>query len=128
MRIRSKKRLIIILAIIAIIAGIFITFLYYGKSDTLNLTINQVTLSQIQNGTYQGSYSKGRFSYKVEVTVNDHKIENVKILRSYNPSLEETLVSRVLQKQSPKVDTVTGATASSNALLKAIENALGNNP
>jgi uncharacterized protein with FMN-binding domain len=125
---RWIKILLSIVAIIVILTSIFIFFLYYGKSETLNLTINAVDLSKLSDGSYKGSYSKGRFSYKVEVTVKDNRIESVKIL-SEPPvfsaqELDNTIISRVLQQQSLKVDAVTGATATSKALLKAIENAL----
>jgi len=122
---RGIKIFLSIVVIIIIIASIFIVYIYYGKSETLNLTINTVDLSKIPDGSYEGSYNKGRFSYKVEVTVKDNRIESVKILSE--PSVQEldnTIISRVLQQQSLKVDAVTGATATSKALLKAIENAL----
>ncbi len=125
---RWIKILLSIVVIIVILASIFIFFLYYGKSETLNLTINAVDLSKVTDGSYKGSYSKGRFSYKVEVTVKDNRIESVNILSEPSvfsaQELDNTIISRVLQQQSLKVDAVTGATASSKALLKAIENAL----
>jgi len=124
---RWIKILLSIVAIIVILTSIFIFFLYYGKSETLNLTINAVDLSKLSDGSYKGSYSKGRFSYKVEVTVKDNRIESVNILSEPSTSVQEldnTIISRVLQQQSLKVDAVTGATATSKALLKAIENAL----
>jgi len=124
---RWIKILLSIVVIIIILASIFIFFLYYGKSETLNLTINTVDLSKVSDGSYKGSYSKGRFSYKVEVAVKDNRIESVKILGETSgpvQGLNNTIISRVLQQQSLKVDTVTGATASRKALLKAIENAL----
>lgn len=38
--------------------------------------------------------------------------------------VNESIISRVVENQSLKVDVVTGATVTSKALLKAIENAL----
>ena len=123
---RWIKILLSIVLIIIIIASIFIFYLYYGKSETLNLTINTIDLSKVTDGSYKGSYSKGRFSYKVEVTVKDNRIESVNILSkpSIVQEFDNDIISRVLQQQSLKVDAVTGATASKKALLKAIENAL----
>jgi uncharacterized protein with FMN-binding domain len=123
---RGIKIFLSIVVIIIIIASIFIVYIYYGKSETLNLTINTVDLSKIPDGSYEGSYNKGRFSYKVEVTVKDNRIESVNILSkpSIVQEFDNDIISRVLQQQSLKVDAVTGATASKKALLKAIENAL----
>ena len=123
---RGIKIFLSIVVIIIIIASIFIVYIYYGKSETLNLTINTIDLSKIPDGSYEGSYNKGRFSYKVEVTVKDNRIESVNILSkpSIVQEFDNDIISRVLQQQSLKVDAVTGATASKKALLKAIENAL----
>jgi len=123
---RGIKIFLSIVVIIIIIASIFIVYIYYGKSETLNLTINTVDLSKIPDGSYEGSYNKGRFSYRVEVTVKDNRIESVNILSkpSIVQEFDNDIISRVLQQQSLKVDAVTGATASKKALLKAIENAL----
>jgi len=125
---RGIKILLTILVIIGILTGAFIFFLYYGKSETLNLTINGIDLSKVTDGLYKGSYNKGRFSYKVEVTVKDSRIESIKIISEPSffsaQELDNTIIGRVLQQQSLKVDAVTGATATSKALLKAIENAL----
>jgi len=126
MRRKSKVLLFIFVPIIAIIV-IFAIFLFYGKEETLNLTITDIDLSKVTDGSYTGSYSKGRFSYKVEVTVKNNKIENITIVNKPYISLEDVpkkIISRVLEKQSLNVDVVTGATVTSKAILKAIENAL----
>ncbi len=125
-----KKKLKIVLLVLLpllFVISLFVFFLYYGKSDALNLVINDVNLSKTPDGTYIGSYGKGRFNYKVEVTVKDNKIVDIKILGKPKSSLEgipQKMIERVLQSQSFRVDVITGATASSKAVLKAIENAL----
>lgn len=125
-----KKRLKIVLLVLLpllFLISLFVFFLYYGKSDALNLVINDVNLSKTLDGTYIGSYGKGRFNYKVEVTVKDNKIVDIKTLGKPKSPLEEIpqkIIERVLQSQSLRVDVITGATASSKVVLKAIENAL----
>lgn len=46
------------------------------------------------------------------------------ILKSVIMNFYETLVSRVIDKQSIQVDGISGATITSNTFLKAVENAL----
>lgn len=123
---KKRRILVIIILIIIILIAIFLFFLFYGKSETLNLTINNVNLSTISDGIYLGQYVKGRFNYKVEVIVKNNKIESIKILNQTSTYLNtsETIIKRVLEKQSLDVDVVTGATATSKGILKAIENAL----
>lgn len=129
-RISLIKKLFLIMTIVIFLFIIsLIFFLFYGKSETLNLTINDINLSSINDGMYIGQYVKGRFNYKVEVIIKNHKIESIKILNQKSSYLNtnEIIIKRVLEKQSLNVDTVSGATATSKGILKAIEKALKNN-
>jgi uncharacterized protein with FMN-binding domain len=81
----------------------------------------------VPDGTYTGSFSGGRWSNTVKVTVRDHKITDIKIVKDIefkSAKVPSELFQRVEQAQSLQVDTVTGATVTSKAYLKAIENAL----
>ena len=92
-----------------------------------NIPINEVDLSNVQDGSYKGDFSYGGFTYEVEVTVKEHRIDNIEILKNRDTKhakKAEGVVEKVLNAQSLKVDVVTGATTTSKALLKAIENAL----
>jgi len=124
---KAWKILFAIVISFVVLVGIFWGYLLYGLQETLNLTIGPVDLSTTPDGVYQGKYSKGRFSYQVEVTVKDHAITDVKLVavpRISVPTVHEEIVRRVKEKGSLAVDTVTSATVSSKAILKAIENAL----
>lgn len=124
---RRNKIMFFILVPIVVIICIFAVFLFYGKEETLNLAITDIDVSRIPDGTYTGSYNKGRFSYKVEVVIKNNRIESVNILDKPIVFLEDIpkkVIDRVLERQSLNVDVVTGATATSKAILKAIENAI----
>ncbi|TAL38036.1 MAG: FMN-binding protein [Spirochaetes bacterium] len=91
------------------------------------LRINDVDLSRIPDGVYEGSFSYGSFNYLVRTTVKKHRIANVEILKNRDTVYArkaEGVVGRVLEKQTPNVDAVSGATTTSKALLKAIEYSL----
>jgi len=118
--------LIIILALVAFLGGSW-GYLMYGLRETLNVTIENVDLSNLENGVYRGQYRKGRFAYQVEVVVQNHTIETVtltQVPRISIPAVHEEMVKRVENAGSLAVDTVASATASSKAILKAVENAL----
>lgn len=124
---KRNKVLLFILVPIVIIIGVFAIFLFYGKEEALKLVITDVDISKVPDGNYIGSYSRGRFSYRVEVVVKNNKIDSITILDKPSISLEDTpkkIIDRILEKQSLNVDVVTGATATSKAILKAIENAI----
>lgn len=121
-----KIPLLIILILVALL-GIFWGYLTYGLQETQNLILNAVDLSVIGDGTYRGKYVKGRFTCEVEVVVKDHAIVDVKLISSSRisvPTLYEKLMARVKNTNTLPVDTISGATASSKAFLKAVENAL----
>ncbi len=64
------------------------------------------------------------------MTVKDHKIAGIKMITNRNTAYAkkaEGVIQKILEKQSPNVDTVSGASTTSKAILKAVENALEGN-
>lgn len=90
----------------------------------------QTALSSLADGTYQGSGEGYRGTTDVSVTVANGQISDITIL-SYNDDeeffnrAENQIVSSILNAQSLNVDTVSGATFSSNGILEAVADALG---
>ena len=112
--------------VLLVLIAIMMIFAFVGKEETINLNIETVDLTKIADGTYVGSYENFRWTNKVEVNVNDHKIAGIKPLKIQDgrDDLVKNLTMRILDRQSPDVDAVSGATASSNGFLKAVETAL----
>jgi uncharacterized protein with FMN-binding domain len=94
--------------------------------DLDKITINSPDLSQIADGTYQGNSKVGPVRVTVDVTVKDKAMTSINIIRHFNGrgKRAEAIVPAVIEAQSLDVDVVSGATGSSKAILKAIENAL----
>ena len=91
------------------------------------MPINHVDLRLVKDGIYPGSFAYGGFTYEVVVTIANHGIKNVTITRNRNTShaqAAEGVMTRILEQQKNDVDAVSGATTTSKALLKAVENAL----
>ena len=68
-----------------------------------------------------------RWSNEIKVTVKDHKIIALEVVDDVMFKIDEvtkTLFDRVIQNQSLDVDIETGATVTSHAYLKAVENAV----
>ena len=78
-------------------------------------------------GTYDGDFTYGGFAYQVSVSVASHQIRDIAVVKnrttSHAKKAEEAL-KRVAEQQRNDVDAVSGATTTSKALLKAVENAL----
>lgn len=114
-----------VLIVLAFAGGMF--YLVNGIEAGKKVDINGIDMSAVKDGVYTGIYDSGRWSNKVVVTVKDRKITDIKIADDVafpNPDVSRALFSRVLNAQDTKVDTVSQATVTSKAYLKAIENAL----
>lgn len=105
-------------------------FVTMGLREATNLTLHTVSLTNVPDGRYTGAYENNRFSNTVTVTVKDHAIAAIQPEKAAlgQDTLAQELTERVIAAQSPAVDGVSGATASSKSMLKAIENALQSAP
>jgi len=125
------KVVLIVLSVLALLAVPLSILMFYGMSEVKQLVIREVDLQKVVDGTYSGSYHKGRWTYDVEVVVQDHRIKSVKnvntkmdALHDWNESAEKAFVA----KQSVNIDVVSGATLNSKAMQKAVEIALSSPP
>lgn len=125
-----KKAMIVILSILGVLVVVGAGGVFYitnGLEAGENLAINPVDLTAIEDGTYAGVYQAGRWSNEVAVSVTDHQIANIAVVKTVtidDPELTSTIINNVIKNQSTTVDTVSGATVTSKAYLKSIENAL----
>lgn len=112
--------------IVLILITIMMVFAVLGKSDVLELSFERIDLLQISDGTYTGKYDNFRWSTQVDVEILDHKIVEIKPtkIQSGRDSLVKDLTNQIVMQQRSDVDAISGATASSNAFLKAVEIAL----
>ena len=116
--------MIIVLISIIFFAGIYLT---NGLEAGEKLGIYPISISEQPDGIYEGSYSGGRWSNRVVVTIEAGKITDINILESVlieKPEITSKLIAKVLAKQDLTIDAVSGATVTSKAYLKAIEQAL----
>lgn len=84
---------------------------------------------QYKDGTYVGSGSGFGGATKISVTIANGKITSINTIsdedtsKYYNRAIG-TITNSVISKQSGSVDTVSGATHSSNGIIEAVQNAL----
>ncbi|MEM1485960.1 FMN-binding protein [Oscillospiraceae bacterium PP1C4] len=139
---KGKRRMWIIIGIVGVIAvvmgGGFLATAP-GRQELMNVNIATLDFRNLRDGTYLGQYSGTKDHFrdaKVEVTVSSGKVSGIKVIDGTNVYKEgkpieirngltiEDLNSKVIREQSLQVDVISGATLTSNAYLKAIENAL----
>ncbi|MDR0314003.1 MAG: FMN-binding protein [Treponema sp.] len=81
------------------------------------------------DGVYRGNYDLSGSPVKVtlDVTVQNHYISAVNIVKHVCSPIgkkAEKITETIIEEQSLNIDVVSGATGSSKAILKAVENAL----
>lgn len=111
------------------------TFTSKGIMDAVKAALpdTSLKLEQIADGTHAGEAEGFLGPMKVEVTISDGKITEVKVVSHAdtpdiaNPALSE-LRDRMVEQQTWEVDAVSGATYSSKGFVQAVINALENAP
>ncbi len=115
------------IGMLGVIVIVAIIVLMNGMEKGKAVEINQINLENVEDGTYTGSYDLTRWSNTVEVTIVNHRIENIVVIDDVMIQLDELtqrLFNNVIMNQTLDVDIETGSTVTSLAYLKSIENAL----
>jgi len=100
-----------------------------SSSQYKNMRSSLPDLSSKADGSYRGEADFTGTPIKVilEANIQNHGITSINIIKhSCSPigKKAEKIVDRIIERQSLDVDVISGATVSSNAILKAVENAL----
>jgi uncharacterized protein with FMN-binding domain len=117
---------VVILVIVLAVGGALI-WITSGLSRYKKMAVREVDFTKVPDGTYTGSFDGGRWSNTVRVTVKDHKVTDIDLVKDVtfkSPSKAQELFRRVQAAQSLNVDTISGATVTSKAYLQSIANAL----
>ena len=121
-----KIVLIIVILMIATAAG-GIFYLTRGMSELEEMSLNGINPTYFSDGSYYGSYVSGRWTNTLEVLVEGGRVSQINVfdnVRFVQDGVSDALFERIISSQDTRVDTVSSATVTSKAYLKAIENAL----
>lgn len=114
--------------IILFAAALIIFFVahVYSKATLKDVTVANLDPKDLPDGTYSGEATIKPVIAKVTVTVAEGKIADVQVLEHQTGlgKKAEVITSEIVHQQSLQVDAVSGATLSSQAILKACEDAL----
>ncbi len=99
--------------------------------EAKSLPLKVVDFGKLNDGTYRGAYPGGMYKWRAnecQVSVAAGRVTGIQLVNSRDPGGKNTqhqaLYERVIQAQSLQVDTLSSATLTSKAYLKAIEHAL----
>ena len=125
------KKVLIIIGIVVLALALAIGGLYFFASSKQDsqlkaLNVSDVDMQTVADGCYTGISETDLVKVTVEVTVADHKITDIKIVRHDNGkgAPAEAIVSDMISENRCDVDIVTGATGSSVVIKSAVHNAL----
>lgn len=115
------------LVVVVFLIGVGFLLMSKQQNDALAKLVNvPVDMAQVADGVYTGTSDAGMVQADVQVTVKDHRIADIVLLRhqtGLGKPAEATLATMVANN-TYEVDAVTGATASSLTLRNAVNEAL----
>jgi uncharacterized protein with FMN-binding domain len=91
------------------------------------LTKEKINVSELKDGTYEGS-AKHIDKATVQVKIENKKIKEVKLLKldatKFGQKAKDSIPLRIVERQTPYVDAVSGATEATNVIINATVAAL----
>ena len=116
----------VLLVITLFAGGLYLKAIGDYKAKVNALTFDEIDLTKVNDGIYEGQCDTGVVRARVQVTVRDHRMESIELLEHENGrgTPAEAILDQMLQNQTTAVDAVSGATCSSKVIRKAVENAI----
>ncbi|MDI9499082.1 MAG: FMN-binding protein [Bacillota bacterium] len=126
-----KGRKAAIVIVIVLLVGFLLFKLVAGRivSHAAALPVREMDFSGLEDGTNTGSCEIFPVRVVVQTEVQNGKLTKIDLLEHFNGrgSAAEKIVDDILAGQSLQVDNIAGATVSSVAIRKAVEDALSGN-
>ena len=120
----------LIVSLVAIASVLFLVVLLYGNflnQTAAAVTLPALNLANVADGVYEGNSRILHVAPKLRVTVVAGRITDFTVMTPVAVDFNG-LLARVIKAQSLGVDGISGATVSTKAVLKAIDNALTLHP
>lgn len=117
---------IVLVVLVALGVGGYALIQRQASRAASALSFQPVNMSQMADGTYEGTADAGLVYVRVAVTVKDRAIQSVDILEHRNGrgAKAEAITGTMVQQNTYDVDVVSGATLSSTAIKSAVNQAL----
>jgi len=118
--------LALVFGICLIAFGISMSKAQENLDGLAEMSIDEIDLATLSDGIYKGDYAVFPVSVEVDVTISNHEIIAIDLIKHYNGQGKpaEVITQDVIAAQTLNVDVISGATYSSKIILKAIEVAL----
>ena len=107
------------------------TLLFFRKVQKASQQINQlvyedIDMNNMQDGIYDGQVETELIKVYVQVEVKDHQIKSIDILQHDNGFGDKAndIVNQMIKENDYRVDTISGATLSSQVIQSAVSQSL----
>lgn len=117
---------VVILGLLTTLGVVFFNQVNAELSGLDDIELTEIDLSSTEDGTYIGEYNTTVIKVKVSVTVVNHEITSIELIKHDNGQGGGAvdILDDVIENQSVIVDSIAGATYSSKVILLAICDAL----
>ena len=127
---KKRKKIIIIAAIgLTAVLSLGVFMLSRDLSYMGAIELRGVNLASISDGSHTGTFERGRFANTLTVHVHGNRIVGISIdddvWGAWVTNISDEVFDRVIEAQDTIIDAIAGSTVTTNAYLKAIEDALG---
>lgn len=121
-----KRILIGIVLFIMLIAAVAVAMIVKTNKAVENQANVDIDMNEVADGVYEGSSDGGLVQVTVSVTVENHKITDIQILKHQNGkgTPAEVITDDMVAENTYDVDIVSGATISSKTIKNAVNVAL----
>jgi uncharacterized protein with FMN-binding domain len=124
---KKALRITGVVVVLCIFVGILMSFIFMtGLDEGKKVVVGTLDLSAVADGQYEGVYTHNRWSNTLKVIVSDHKITEIKVVKDVvfkMDAVSKGVFDAVITRQSLSIDIQSGATVTTKAYLKSIENA-----
>lgn len=122
--VRTARRILLPIVALGMAFGLFNTI---QLNQLRRLPIAPLDFSQLSDGLYTGVFEKGGGPYEVALEVQFGQLIDARLTSSRQSryvKMAEGVLQRMVEEQSLQVDAITGATTTSQCILKAAEQAI----
>lgn len=121
------RLLVVIVAVAFVLFWVVALYGGYLNRTSARVTLPPLNLANVSDGVYEGSATILHVAPKLRVTVTAGMIADITVVSPVHGDVSG-LAARVIKAQSLNVDGISGATVTTKAVLKAIDNALAARP
>ena len=125
---KGRKILLGIVLFIGVMIGGISLFMRHQINQTYRRLdeVEIVDLSEVEDGTYEGIEETDLVKVTVVVTVKNHQITDIQLVRHENGkgTPAEAMIPEMIRQNTSEVDGISRATMSSKTIKAAVRNAL----